>query len=140
MYEVIIYIIAAVVLENAGGNLYGVAVGFDPLLVFLSTLIINLAVVFAVSILIDRFLNWRKGAKAWIERRTARGQRLINKYAWLGIIAGTFVLSPIQTAIVGRMLLIEPRKFYPPLILGTVIGCTVSMGVALGLFKLVLGW
>jgi hypothetical protein len=140
VYEVIIYIIAAVVLENAGGNLYGVAVGFDPLLVFVSTLIINLAVVFAVSILIDRFLNWRKGAKAWIERRTARGQRLINKYAWLGIIAGTFVLSPMQTAIVGRMLLIEPRKFYPPLILGTVIGCTISMGIALGLFKLVLGW
>jgi hypothetical protein len=140
VYEVIIYIITAVVLENAGGNLYGVAVGFDPLLVFVSTLVINLAVVFAVSLLIDRFLNWRKGAKAWIERRTARGQRLINKYAWLGIIAGTFVLSPMQTALVGRMLLIEPRKFYPPLILGTVLGCTVSMGIALGLFKLVLGW
>jgi uncharacterized membrane protein len=140
MYEVIIYIITAVFFENAGGNLYGVAVGFDPLLVFVSTLAINLAVVFAVSLLIDRFLNWRKGAKAWIERRTARGQRLINKYAWLGIIAGTFVLSPMQTAIVGRMLLIEPRKFYPPLILGTVIGCVISMGVALGIFKLVLGW
>jgi hypothetical protein len=140
VYKVIIYIIAAVVLENAGGNLYGVAVGFDPLLVFVSTLIINLAVVFAVSLLIDRFLNWRKGVKAWIERRTARGQRLINKYAWFGIIAGTFVLSPMQTAIVGRMLLIEPRKFYPPLILGTVLGCTVSMVIALGLFKLVLGW
>jgi hypothetical protein len=140
MYELIIYIITAVVLENAGGNLYGVAVGFDPLLVFLSTLAINLAVVFAVSLLIDRFLNWRKGAKAWIERRTARGQRLINKYAWLGIIAGTFVLSPMQTAIVGRMLLIEPRKFYPPLIVGTVLGCAVSMSVALGIFKLILGW
>jgi uncharacterized membrane protein YccC len=46
----------------------------------------------------------------------------------------------MQTAIVGRMLLIEPRKFYPPLILGTVIGCVISMGVALGIFKLVLGW
>jgi hypothetical protein len=140
VYEVIIYIITAVVLENAGGNLYGVAVGFDPLLVFMSTLAINLVVVFAVSMLIDRFLNWRKGAKAWIERRTARGQRLINKYAWLGIIAGTFVLSPMQTAIVGRMLLIEPRKFYPPLILGTVLGCIISMGLALGIFKVILGW
>jgi hypothetical protein len=140
VYEVIIYIITAVVLENAGGNLYGVAVGFDPLLVFVSTLAINLVVIFAVSLLIDRFLNWRKGAKSWIERRTARGQRLINKYAWLGIIAGTFVLSPMQTAIVGRMLLIEPRKFYPPLIVGTVLGCIVSMCIALGIFKLVLGW
>jgi hypothetical protein len=140
VYEVIIYIITAVVLENAGGNLYGVAVGFDPLLVFVSTLAINLIVIFAVSLLIDRFLNWRKGAKSWIERHTARGQRLINKYAWLGIIAGTFVLSPMQTAIVGRMLLIEPKKFYPPLIFGTVLGCIISMCLALGIFKVILGW
>jgi Putative small multi-drug export protein. len=140
VYEVIIYLITAVFLENAGGNLYGVAVGFDPVLVFFGTLIINLVVVVAVSLLIDRFLNWRKGAKDWISHHTVRGQRLVSKYAWLGIIAGTFVLSPMQTAIVGRMLMIEPRKFYPPLIVGTVLGCIVSMGVALGIFKIVLGW
>lgn len=141
MYEaIIIYIITAVVFENAGGNLYGVAVGFDPTLVFICTLAINLIVVFTVSLLIDRLLNWKKGVRAWIERRTARGQRLINKYAWLGIIAGTFVLSPMQTAIVGRLLLIEPKKFYPPVILGTVLGCIISMGLALGIFKVLLGW
>lgn len=140
MYEVIIYIVLAIVFENEGGNLYGVAVGFDPTLVFICTLIINVLVVFAASLLIERLLNWKKGLKAWIERRTARGQRLINKYAWFGILAGTFVLSPMQTAIVGKLLLIEPKKFYPPLILGTVLGCMVSMGVALGIFKLILGW
>jgi hypothetical protein len=46
----------------------------------------------------------------------------------------------MQTAIVGKLLLIEPKKLYPPLILGTVLGCMVSMGVALGIFKLILGW
>jgi uncharacterized membrane protein len=140
VYEVIIYIITAIVFENAGANLYGVAVGFDPFLVFISTLAINILVVITASLLIDRLLNWRKGLRAWIERRTARGQRLINKYAWLGIIAGTFVLSPMQTAIVGRLLCIQPKKFYPPLILGTVLGCFVSMGIALGIFKVILGW
>lgn len=140
MYEVIIYIITAIVLENAGGNLYGVAVGFDPILVFISTLTINILTVIATSLLIDKLLNWKKGIREWIERRTARGQRLINKYAWIGIIAGTFVLSPLQTAVVGRILGIQPSKFYPPLILGTVLGCIISMGIALGLFKVILGW
>ena len=44
----------------------------------------------------------------------------------------------MQTAIIGRLLLIDPRKFYPPLLLGTVLGCFVSMGIALGIFKLLL--
>ncbi len=140
MYELVIFIVSAIVFENAGGMLYGVAVGFDPLLVFVSTLAINILVVIAASLLIDKLLNWKKGLKAWIERRTARGQRLINKYAWLGIIAGTFVLSPMQTAIVGRLLGIQPSKFYPPLILGTILGCFVSLGIALGIFKVILGW
>jgi uncharacterized membrane protein len=141
VYEaIIIYITTAIVFENMGANLYGVAVGFDPMLVFICTLGINVLVAVVASLLIDRLLAWKKGWRGWIERRTARGQRLISKYAWLGVIAGTFVLSPMQTAIVGRLLLIEPKKFYPPLILGTILGCIVSMCVALGIFKLVLGW
>ena len=140
MYEVIIYIITAIVFENAGGNLYGVAVGFDPLLVFFSTLIINILTVIGTSLLIDKLFSWKKGIRIWIERRTARGQRLINKYAWVGIIAGTFVLSPLQTAVVGRILGIQTSKFYPPLIFGTILGCIISMGIALGLFKVILGW
>jgi uncharacterized membrane protein len=141
VYEaIIIYIITGIVFENMGANLYGVAVGFDPAWVFVCTLALNLIVVFVVSMLIDRLLAWKQNWRGWIERHTARGQRLINKYAWLGVIAGTFVLSPMQTAVVGRLLLIEPKKFYPPLILGTVLGCIISMCVALGIFKLVLGW
>jgi hypothetical protein len=140
MYEIFIYLVMAIVFESAGGMLYGVAVGFDPVLVFVSTLIINIITVFVASKVIDRLLEWKKGWKSWIERRTARGQRLINKYAWLGIIAGVFVLSPIQVAVVGRILCIQPRKFYPPLLFGTVLGAIVSMGIALGIFKLILGW
>jgi uncharacterized membrane protein len=140
MYEIFIYLVIAIVFESAGGMLYGVAVGFDPVLVFVSTLIINILTVIAASKLIDRLLEWKKGWRSWIERRTARGQRLINKYAWLGIIAGVFVLSPMQVAVVGRLLCIQPRKFYPPLIGGTILGAIVSMGIALGIFKVILGW
>ncbi len=140
MYEIFIYLVLAIVFESAGGMLYGVGVGFDPVLVFVSTLIINILTVLAASKLIDRLLEWKKNWRGWIERRTARGQRLINKYAWLGIIAGVFVLSPMQVAVVGRLLCIEPRKFYPPLIGGTILGAIVSMGIALGIFKVILGW
>lgn len=140
VYEVFIYVLIAIVFESAGGMLYGVAVGFDPILVFISTLIINILTVLATSKIIDRLLNWRKGLRSWIERRTARGQRLINKYCSIGIIAGVFVLSPMQVAVIGRLLGIPSRKFYPPLIGGTVLGAIVSMGIALGIFKLILHW
>ena len=140
MYEIYIYVLIAIVFESAGGMLYGVAVGFDPKLVFVSTLIINIVTVFVAAKVIDRLLEWKKGLRGWIDRRTARGQRLIHKYAWIGIIAGVFVLSPVQTAVVGRLLGIKPNKFYPPLIVGTVLGALVSMGIALGIFKVILGW
>ena len=140
MYEIYIYILISIVFESGGGMLYGVAVGFDPLLVFPTTLTINILTVFATIFLIDRLLEWKKGLRSWLEKRTARGQRLINKYAWIGIIVGMFVLSPIQVAIIGRLLGIQSRKFYPPLIGGTALSAVVSMGIALGIFKLILGW
>ncbi len=120
--------------------LYGVAVGFDPRLVFASTLAINILTVLAAILFVDRLFEWKKGLRGWIERRTARGQRLINKYAWIGVIVGVFVLSPMQVAIVGRLLGIQPSKFYLPLIVGTILGAIVSMGIALGILKLILGW
>ena len=120
--------------------LYGVAVGFDPLLVFASTLTINILTVFASIFLIDKLLEWKKGLRSWLEKRTARGQRLINKYALIGIIAGVFVLSPIQVAIIGRLLRIQSKKFCPTLIGGTALSAVVSMGIALGIFKLILRW
>jgi|WetSurMetagenome_2_1015567.scaffolds.fasta_scaffold552715_1 uncharacterized membrane protein len=140
MFEILIFIIVAIIFESAGGMLYGVAVGFDPLLVFISALIINILTVFGAIFLVDRLFAWKKGLKVWFEKKTARGQRLINKYAWLGIILGVFVLSPMQVAVVGRLLGIQPNKFYPPLIAGTVLGAIVSMGIALGIFKIILGW
>ena len=120
--------------------LYGVAVGFDPLLVFATTLTINILTVFATIFLINKLLEWKKGLRSWLEKRTARGQKLINKYALIGIIAGVFVLSPIQVAVIGRLLGIQSSKFYPPLIGGTALSAVVSMGIALGIFKLILGW
>ena len=139
-YEIYIYILTSIVFESGGGMLYGVAIGLDPLLVFTSTLIINFITVFASILLIARILEWRKGLRSWIEKRTARGKRLINKYAWIGIIAGVFVLSPIQVAIIGRLIEIKPKKFYPALVVGIILSAIVSMGIALGIFKLILRW
>ena len=140
MYEIYLYILISIVFESGGGMLYGVAVGFDPLLVFMTTLTINILTVLATLFLIDKLLEWKKGLRIWLEKRTARGQRLIHKYALIGIIAGVFVLSPIQVAIIGRLLCIQSRKFYLPLIGATILSSIVSLGIALGIFKLILGW
>ena len=120
--------------------LYGVAVGFNPVFVFATTLTINFLTVFASIFLIDRLLDWKKGLRIWLEKRTARGQRLINKYCHVGIIAGVFVLSPIQVAIIGRLLGVQSKKFYPSLIGGTALSAVVSLAIALGIFKLILHW
>ena len=140
MYEIYIYILISIIFESGGGMLYGVAVGFDPRLVFVTTLTINFLTVFASILIVDRLLEWRKGFRSWLEKRTARGQRLINKYAWIGIIAGMFVLSPIQVTVIGRLIGIQSNKFYPPLIVGITLSAIVSMGIALGIFKLILNW
>ena len=140
MYEIYIYILISIIFESGGGMLYGVAVGFNPLFVFATTLTINMLTVLASVYVIDRLLDWKKGLKSWLDKRTARGQRLINKYCSIGIIAGVFVLSPIQVAIIGRLLRIQSNKFYPPLIGGTALSAAVSLGIALGIFKLILRW
>ena len=140
MYEIYIYIIVSIVFESGGGMLYGVAVGFDPRLVFVTTLTINILTVFASILLVDKLLEWRKGLRSWLEKRTVRGQKLINKYAWIGIIAGMFVLSPLQVAVIGRLIGLQSSKFYLPLIVGIVLCAGVSMGIALGIFKLILNW
>jgi hypothetical protein len=138
--EIYTYILVSVVFESGGGMLYGVAVGFDPSLVFVFTLSINILTVFASMFVIDRLLEWKKGLRSWLDKRTARGQRFINKYALIGIVAGVFVFSPIQVAIIGRLLGIKSSKFYVPLIGATVLSAVVSMGIALGIFKVILGW
>lgn len=140
MYEILIFIFLSIVFECLGGMLYGVAVGFNPIFVFVSALSINMLAVFASIFVVGRLLDWKKGVRGWLERRTARGQRIINKYAWIGIIFGMFVLSPIQVAVIGRLLCIESNKFYLPLVVGTLISGVVSMGIALGVIKLVLRW
>jgi membrane protein YdbS with pleckstrin-like domain len=73
MYELYLYIVISVVFESGGGMLYGVAVGFDPLFVFATTLTINLLTVFASIFVIDKLLAWRKGLRAWLEKKNSEG-------------------------------------------------------------------
>ncbi len=63
MYEIYIYVLMAIVFESAGGMLYGVAVGFDPKLVFVSTLIINILTIFVAVKVIEQAVRMEKGSK-----------------------------------------------------------------------------
>jgi hypothetical protein len=51
-----------------------------------------------------------------------------------------FVLSPIQVTVIGRLIGIQSKIFYPPLIVGITLSAIVSMVTALGIFKLILNW
>ena len=120
------------------GIIYGVGIGFDPLLVFPAAILINfLGIVVAVKV-VDRLFEWKKGFKTWLERRLARGQKLIDKYGCVGIVMGVLVLSPIQLAIVGRLIGIKPSKLYPSLFVAICVVATAFLGVALGVFKVLL--
>ncbi len=51
---------------------------------------------------------------------------------------GVVVLSPMQLAIVGKLLGMKPSKLYPSLVVATFLVATAFLGVALGIFKVLL--
>lgn len=120
------------------GILYGIGIGYDPMLVFPAAIIINFLTIFAAVFVVDRLLNWKKGLRNWIEKRLARGQRLIDKYGCIGIVMGVLVLSPIQLAVVGRLLGMKSIKLYPSLLTAIFLVATAFLGIALGIFKILL--
>jgi hypothetical protein len=133
------FIVLSITLECGMGIVYGIAIGYDPLLVFPTAIILNFLAIFAAIFVMDRLMEWKKGIRVWIERRLGRGQKLIDKYGCVGIFMGILVLSPIQLAIVGRLIGIQPSKLYPTLFAAIVLVATVFLGIALGIFKVLLG-
>ena len=138
MYELLAFIVLSVTLECGMGIVYGIAIGYDPLLVFPTAIILNFLAIFAAIFVMDKLMEWKKGVRIWIERRLGRGQKLIDKYGCIGIFMGILVLSPIQLAIVGRLIGINPKKLYPTLFAAIVLVATVFLGISLGIFKVLL--
>lgn len=138
MHELVIFVVLSVFLECGMGIVYGVGIGYNPLIVFPAAILINfLSIIVAVRV-VDRLLEWKKGFRCWLERRLARGQKLIDKYGSVGIILGVFFLSPMQLAIMGRLFGMKPSKLYPALFGAIVLVATAFLGVALGIFKVLL--
>jgi hypothetical protein len=138
VYELVVFLILSVFLECGIGIIYGVGIGYNPILVFPATIAINFLTILAVVFLIDRLLCWKKGLRSWLEKRLSRGKKFIDKYGCYGLIAGILVLSPIQLSILGRLLGIEPMKLYLSLLSAVVIVAAAFMGIALGIFKVLL--
>jgi len=138
LYELFVFIVLSVTLECGMGIVYGVAMGYDPLLVFPTAIILNFLAIFAAVFVVDRLMEWKKGLRIWIEKRLSRGQKLIDKYGCVGILMGVVVLSPIQLAIVGRLIGIKSSKLYPTLLTAIVLVATAFLGIALGVFKVLL--
>ena len=120
------------------GILYGVGIGYDPILVFPATILINFLTIIVVVCIIDRLMEWKKGIRYWMEKRLTRARKYIDKYGWVGIIMGVLVLSPVQLAIVGKLLGMKPSRLYPALLGATFLVATAFLGIALGIFKVLL--
>jgi uncharacterized membrane protein len=138
VYELLVLVIISVFLECGMGIVYGIAIGYDPLFVFPFTIIVNFLTIIAIIFLVDKLLEWKKGLRAWLERRFSRGQKIIDKYGCFGIVIGICVLSPIQLAILGRLLGIETKKLYPALLSAVFLVAIAFLCVALGVFKVLL--
>ena len=138
MYELLAFIFLSMIFECGLGILYGVGIGYDPILVFPASIILNFLTILVAVCIIDRLLEWKKGLRNWIEKRLSRGQKLIDKYGCVGIIMGVLVLSPLQLAIMGRLLGMKPSKLYPALLGAILLVATAYLGVALGVFKVLL--
>ena len=120
------------------GILYGIGIGYDPILVFPAAIIINFLTILVAVFIIDKLMEWKKGIRYWLERRLTRARKYIDKYGWIGIIMGVFVLSPLQLAILGKLLGMKPSTLYPALLGAIFVVATAFLGIALGLFKVLL--
>jgi len=140
VYELLVFVVLSVVLECGFGILYGVGVGYDPLLVLPAAVILNFVGVIIAVLVMDALFNWKKGVKAWIERRLGKGKKLVDKYGPVGIVMGVMVLSPIQLAVVGKLFCMKPSKLYPALFVAICIVALAYFAIALGVFKLLLKW
>ncbi len=138
MYELFIFIIISIIFECGMGILYGVGIGYNPIIVFFASVTLNFLTILAVVVLIGLLLKWKKGLGDWIKRRLGRGQKLIDKYGCIGIIIGVFILSPIQLSVIGKLLCMKPSRLYPSLLGALFLVATIYLGVALGVFKFLL--
>ncbi len=137
MYEILIFIFISIVFECGGGILYGIAIGLNPVLTLVSVLTINILMIIAAVRLVNWALNWRKGIRDWIQRRVARGKKLIDKYGWVGILIGAYTLSPVQMAIISRLLGMKSRTLYLGTFGSTIVVSLTFLGIALGMFSLI---
>lgn len=138
MYELIVFIVLSLVFESGLGIVYGVGIGYEPVVVFLAAILLNLVTIVVAVSAVDRLFEWKKGFKSWVERRTCRAQKLIDKYGCVGIVMGILILSPMQLAVVGRLIGIKSSRLYPLLLAATCLVAVAYLGVAIGVFKFLL--
>ena len=138
MFELVFFILLCLFLECGIGTVYGIGVGYDPIIVYPAAIILNYISIIIVISVIDRLLKWRPTLKRWLEGKLARGRKIIDKYGYLGILLGVVVLSPIQLAVVGRLLGLKSTRLYLSLIGAVTLVATIYLAVSLGIFKILL--
>ena len=132
MYEFPIFIIISVTLECGMGILFGVGVGYDPILVYIASITLNFLSVLAVVALIDRLFRWKKGLGDWIKKRLGRGQKLIDKYGGLRHYNGCFHPLSNTTSRYWQTVIHETFKTPPFITWSNYLGSNSLSGYCLG--------
>jgi uncharacterized membrane protein len=138
VYELIVFIVLSLVFESGLGIVYGVGIGYEPYVVFLAAITLNLITIVVAIFTVDKLFEWKKGLKEWVEKRTGRARKLIDKYGCVGIVMGILILSPMQLAVVGRLIGVKSSRLYPSLLAATFLVALVYLGVSIGIFKFLL--
>ena len=57
MYELLIFVVLSLTLECGMGIVYGIAIGYNPALVFPTAIILNFAAIFLAIFLVERLFG-----------------------------------------------------------------------------------
>lgn len=132
-------------IESRGAIPVGIALGYNPILVFISSVIINcllfFPIYFGLKILYERFFSEIMIVKKIVNRVRRKGEPYIEKYGFIGLILFVGVPLPMTGVYSGTLLAwlagIQWRKAFPAIVAGVLISATIITLASLGMIKFI---
>lgn len=132
------------VVELRGSIPYGIAMGLDPWLTYLASVIGNMIPVPFIMIFIRRIFNWMRQKSKWLGdrvdwliRRAEKKSDLVRKYALLGLTILVAIPLPgtgaWTGALVAALLDIRLRYSFPAVFLGVLIAGVIVLLICGGI-------
>jgi len=129
--------------EHVGGISLGVALGLDPLYVYLLSVLVNSLLFFPIYVFLelfyDRLLSKWNWFRKYLERTRKKGKPYVDKYGVLGIMLFKSFPGPFTgtytATILSWLLGLEKKKAFLAICLGSMIGGFLVLAFAMGALK-----